>query len=365
MWETLYARAIGEGATDEEIAVFDKLTDEIRNGKLHNENELLFQVGKKLSDVYGVTTKCKIIEVGKTQEERWNLFEQVVEQIEKGDVISIDITHGLRYQPFILTIALFYLKSLFNIDVKNVYYGALELSRSYYNGKTPIMNLVSLIGMINWTNATFAFTRYGDTSVLSTVLSDEKYSELLNRAAYFNSVLKLNTVGKIRSNAKKFIKEVKQIDQLEKDLIPLKMVKDMILEFPISIRETKADWELMLLLSEKHWQTQNYGLAILAAWESIMERFSEIFQIDIRNDFDNYRKVSQKVRNKELLGEVAKKIGRFRNAIAHAETEKSDAPNYIIEKFPYWFNKLKEELYSEELVARSKKIKFKNSPSLK
>jgi len=114
----------------------------------------------------------------------------------------------------------------------------------------------------------------------------------------------------------------------------------------------------MLLLSEKHWKNQQYGLAVLSSWEAIIERFAAIYQVDVRNSFDNYKRISQIAKDRRALKNIGKKIGNFRNSIAHSETEKSSDPNRIVDSFPYWFKQLKEILNSNELNNLPQKLKF-------
>lgn len=359
MWSTLYARAIAENPTGKEFKIFEDLVDAINNGTIINNGTLLQNVAERLSVQYDVNTRCKLIPVGAGENEQWEIFDRIINIPQNGDTLSIDITHGLRYQPMILTLALFYMQSMLNVKIENVFYGALELSRKYYNGKTPIMNLNSLVKMISWTNAAFSFSRYGDTSVFNTVMNKEKNPDFLKRAEYFNNVLQLNTVTNIRTNADKFVRAVCDMETNENDHKAFNFVKKSIMEFPKQITETNSKCDLMLLLAEKHWKNQQYGLAILSAWEAMIERIADIYNVDVRNSFDNYKKVSQIVRNNKAFGKIGRKIGKFRNSIAHAETEKSDDPNLIVSDFSYWFGELKAKINEPLLNRLPEEIKLK------
>lgn len=348
MWETLYSWIIGENATDNEIENFYKIVDSIKNRNLENEPELIAILENKLSSYYNVKTNCKIIPVGKSESEHWQTFEKIISIPKSGDSLSIDITHGLRYQPMILTISLMYLKTLKNINIKNVFYGALELSKSYFGEKTPIMNLNTIVNMIDWTNAAFSISRYGDTSVFSEVMNKETESEFLKRATFFSSVLQLNTVANIRTNAENLIKEANRISNDKNYFKAYSLIKESILTFPQKLIESKTDWELMLILSERHWQSSQYGLSILAAWEALMERMSDIYKLDIRNNMDAYKEISLKARKNKITKGIAIKIGKYRNSIAHAENDKSPDTNKIIETFPYYLKELKNLICNEE-----------------
>lgn len=360
MWETLFDRAIGADASDNEIEQFSEIADSIKQNTLSNNSPLIRIIGDKLSEVYGIETLCKIIPVGKDEDELWGTFNEIINIPQFGDTLSIDITHGLRYQPMILTIALFYLQSLKNIKIENVYYGALELSKSYYEGKTPIMNLSTLTNMVTWTNAAFSFSKYGDTSVFSTCMNSSAPEDFLKTSIYFSNVLQLNTVGDIRANAKNFISKSEHIDLETPINKPFSYVKTELQKFPKEVVATNTDWELMLLLSERHWNNGQLGLSILAAWEALMEKLSEIYGIDVRNDFAMYRQISINARIFKPTKIIAGKISEFRNAIAHAETDKCADPNLIITTFPYWFSELKKVINSSEILEIKKRKPLKN-----
>lgn len=360
MWETLYLRIIGEDPSDIEIENLYKIADAVKNRNLENKPKLIEILENKLSSYYGIKTNCKIIPIGKSEKEHWQTFEKIINIPKEGDSLSIDITHGLRFQPMILTVSLVYFKTLKNISIKNVFYGALELSKSYFNEKTPIMNLNSIVNMIDWTNAAFSISRYGDTSVFSEVMNKDDESEFIKRATFFSSVLQLNTVAKIRTNAENFMKEANKLSADENYLKAYSFIKESILAFPKKLIESKSDWELMLIISENHWKNSQYGLSILAAWEALMERLSVIYLIDIRHSIDNYKKVSMLARKLKLTKKVAEKIAQYRNSIAHAENDRSPDTNKIIESFPYWLGELekliKDNKFDKHVLKERKSI---------
>ena len=86
-------------------------TDENRRLKILLENTQL--------DSSGV-----LIPTGQNEEEIWEIFHTIINNIEEGDKIVLDITHALRYIPMLATIILDYAKVVKNIEILGIYYGA-------------------------------------------------------------------------------------------------------------------------------------------------------------------------------------------------------------------------------------------------
>ncbi|GJQ64195.1 MAG: hypothetical protein SCALA702_32480 [Melioribacteraceae bacterium] len=347
MWETLYFSAIEENPTDEETDNIYEMIDAKNAGGL---SEAHFNIIEgKLTVLYGLKVKTCQTPVGLNSEEHWEIFRLLTEIPSDGDNISLDITHSLRFQPFISQLAISYLQTLKGVNIKNVFYGALELRNTYFEGKTPIMNLNSLVSMLDWTNAAFALSRYGDTSVFNELLDNELQKEFLKRSKYFYTVLQLNMVASIKSNAERFLKSTEKIDVEKLNSKAFALIKDTITDLPKTILSKEKEWHVLFELAERHWKNSQYGLAILSAYESIIERLANIYKVDARNNIDIYKELGKIAKKKRGFGDIAVKMAKFRNAVAHAETEKATEPNHVLENFEHFFNELKSRIDSTEL----------------
>lgn len=107
---------------------------------------------------------------GKSEDEFWIIFDKITSVINEGDEIVFDITHGFRSQPFIVIVLLLYLKSLKNIKIKNIIYGAFEAKDQ--NNITPVFELKSFIDLVDWSNAVREFTENGNMKYFNTLLSE-------------------------------------------------------------------------------------------------------------------------------------------------------------------------------------------------
>ncbi|WP_322785246.1 TIGR02221 family CRISPR-associated protein [Methanotorris igneus] len=97
------------------------------------------------------------IEIPKSQEDLWDLFEKIVESVNDNDEIIFDITHAFRHIPFMSFIVLLYLQQVKNVKIKGIYYGAFMKD---YN-KAPIFDLSSLLNLAEWLYEIRDLKKYG------------------------------------------------------------------------------------------------------------------------------------------------------------------------------------------------------------
>lgn len=100
-----------------------------------------------------------MIPKGQNEDEIWDLFRKVLEQLEEGDEVVADITHAFRFIPMIMITILNYAKTVKNITVKNIYYGQFDKDEEF----NPILSLKLYDQLLDWTQATNTFLRYGNS----------------------------------------------------------------------------------------------------------------------------------------------------------------------------------------------------------
>ena len=149
MWESLYSYCIDpnelENLTIDQNDIFGKIAFAIefanQESKLNFSTKLLSYrpeliqiIEKQISKKFNIETICKIIPVAENEDELWKIFE-ILTQIDYGrSILSFDITHGLRYHPMYIFLALNYLTTIeSNLKFGSYFYGALELSKMENN----------------------------------------------------------------------------------------------------------------------------------------------------------------------------------------------------------------------------------------
>ncbi len=96
---------------------------------------------------------------GGSGDEMWKIFEMAYGQIEEGDELYIDATHGFRYMPMLILVLCNYAKFLKGATVKRISYGNFE-ARDKRN-RAPIVDLMPLVELQGWTAAAADFVNNG------------------------------------------------------------------------------------------------------------------------------------------------------------------------------------------------------------
>lgn len=101
---------------------------------------------------------------GKDTESMWKIFQTVVDNVQEGETIIFDITHGFRSLPFLAFLFIAYLKSAKNVTIEAVYYGAWEMQK---DGVTPILDLTEFVSLLDWLSAVNEFVYTGNARYLA------------------------------------------------------------------------------------------------------------------------------------------------------------------------------------------------------
>lgn len=115
--------------------------------------------------------KLVSIPAGTCEEEMWDIFRLLTDQVGEGDKLYFDITHGYRSLPFLSFLALAYVRTIRHAEVAGVYYGAYEARQ---NDRAPVFNLTPFVELLNWTVAADRFIRFGDARDLAELAGAQK-----------------------------------------------------------------------------------------------------------------------------------------------------------------------------------------------
>ena len=118
------------------------------------------------------------IEDGNDNDQMWSIFETIFNQLEENDELYLDITHSFRYLPMLLIVLTNYAKLLKNCSVKAIYYGNFQVKEE----QKPIMDLLPLSALQDWTSAVSDYLQYGQIKKLSE-LSKSSLSPILKDPA--------------------------------------------------------------------------------------------------------------------------------------------------------------------------------------
>lgn len=110
---------------------------------------------------------------GKDEEEMWQIFENVFNLLEEGDELHFDLTHSFRYLPMLMLVVGNYAKFLKNASVCSITYGNFE-ARDKINNEAPIVDLLPLSSLQDWTFAAADFLKNGNASKFKQLATEHK-----------------------------------------------------------------------------------------------------------------------------------------------------------------------------------------------
>lgn len=107
---------------------------------------------------------------GKNEEEMWQIFTKLFEVLESGDELYFDLTHSFRYLPMLILVFGNYAKFLKDITVIYISYGNYE-ARDLPMNQAPIIDLLPLVALQEWTFAAANFKNFGKMGDLTTSIA--------------------------------------------------------------------------------------------------------------------------------------------------------------------------------------------------
>lgn len=118
--------------------------------------------------------------VGKNESELFEIFKRVYDVLEPGDKLYFDITHGFRSLPMLALVLVNYSKFLKGVEVKSITYGNFEVKEEIIDEegkkhlKAPIIDLLPLSGIQDWTFAAADYIRNGNSKQIKKLITDHQ-----------------------------------------------------------------------------------------------------------------------------------------------------------------------------------------------
>ena len=151
------------------------------------------------------TIEDKDIRDGMNKEEIWEVFQTIYDTLEEGDEVYMDLTHSFRFLPMLLLVLGNYAKFLKGITIENIVYGNYE-ARSIAENEAPIISLLPLASLQDWTFAAANYLQNGRVTQLEG-LANKELKEMLQNTKDINQ------------DARALNKYVKTLSTFTKDLL--------------------------------------------------------------------------------------------------------------------------------------------------
>ena len=317
---------------------------------------------KELLSKEGINAKSVDILKGENTDQLWNNFNKIFEEFEKDDEVYVDVTYSLRSIPIIFMSLLNYARAVKNINIKGIYYGALDVGKSINICEenlmlVPIFDLTFFGKIQDWARGAEKFLTTGDSRLLVNELSTKNLlSEICNRNVK-NEVTLMETISenlkaysenlltcrgkKIASQGKKLKDELNKIKEITiTDFAPFskiisqicdslelyngEVINDSIYAIKQS-RKFKLLQQAYTMLQETliTYLTVDIGLDYKErhqrkSAERIMKYF--LYKENSNNKLTKKEEQLKAICNEKLMveiGKIYKEIGDFRNDINH------------------------------------------------
>lgn len=172
----------------------------------------LDQLATHLKSVLGIPCVLKLIPYGRTQQEQTETLEILVNCFSPNDTATLDVTHGLRHLPMLIQQSALVLRSLKDVTISGIHYGALDLTAQNI---TPVMRLDGLLELDRWNQALAIYDESGDYGSFVPLLEKSGFSknalDSLRDAAFYEQT---NSVQKAHVKLKNFLTLLKKEESI-------------------------------------------------------------------------------------------------------------------------------------------------------
>jgi CRISPR-associated Csx2 family protein len=297
MWDVMYDKFI-EHKTD-------KIWEDIYNSVHHKWNSKTeIEEANFVNEAFaGSRVRPVFVKYGMNAEENeYNVVQilKIDKFLEDGDQLYVDITHGFRSLPLILTNVLNYLSkhSRKNIQLEQISYGMFEVSGEY-NGITPIVDLNIIKDLQQTVKAAHEFKEYGEGYIYSKILKS-KSDRILFKEYCEN--MSLNNISGIKSNIAR-IKGIKSenLSGLQQLVIP-ESIENLKQRFSDKLSASQFEFELALQMYEN----KKVGYSFVSLCESIVTKVCESYGFDAGKY--HHREVAKATLSNNGLGKSKKKL---------------------------------------------------------
>jgi CRISPR-associated Csx2 family protein len=183
----------------EELKLDARLTEGVRRAAAHNDGLLdrshLDPLEEEAAEKLDIGVSLRLIKDARDEEGQLDPLRELMQGIEHGDLVSLDVTHGFRHLPMLALASALLLRKVRGAVVRGLYYGALESPEST---RGHVVRLTTLVGLADWLGAFAILEHTGDFGPFARLLErDGLDPEELARAAHLERVGGFQAEGKI------------------------------------------------------------------------------------------------------------------------------------------------------------------------
>lgn len=277
---------------------------------------------QRLSEKLGIPVQCMLISYARNEAEQSTILTDLAEHLAPGENIILDVTHGFRHLPMLALVAARYLARVRNVQVQEVYYGALEMTDPATR-QTPVLRLSAMLHMLDWVDALAVYEHSGNYGIFAPLLQQDgmpaERANLLAQAAYFERSGNPVQAKQSLSGAHNHVRDHQG---------PLgQLFKATLTEHIGWFRQgSRADWELAL--ADRYLARQDYLRTITYLCEAYISRVTENMGGNVNQFEDRDLAFKEADKNQDVW-----LLKHLRNAMTHGvRTDNRDAKRLLQDK---------------------------------
>ncbi|HIK29927.1 MAG TPA: TIGR02221 family CRISPR-associated protein, partial [Oscillatoriales cyanobacterium M4454_W2019_049] len=318
MWEEVYRVFSQESASGFQEEEWLGLAEQIES--LDRRSSLDSLDLTPVENVLGDRSKCILIKYGLDEaelQENLDRILKIVDDLQEGDELYIDITHSFRSLSVFLLLVLIFLNDLEQekkIKIQGVFYGMLDVIGEL--GYAPVVNLKSLFDLTQWIKGAYSLKNFGNGYLISQLLEQEGETELADRINKLSEAININYLQTIKQHSIDLKASLKNRGSSS----PFKYLRNILEKFTeqfSSRSERESDFQLKL--AGWYFENKRYATGYITLTEAIITYLCELYGKNLRAKSD--REEMKDFLHQYNYTELAKlyfKVNPIRNGIAHA-----------------------------------------------
>lgn len=331
MWEEVYETFCQEKNVNCDENYYCQLTDKI--AQLDYRSPLDSLDLSLIESVLGAKSRCILINYGLDQAELWSNFDkiiQVIDSLEKGDELYLDITHSFRSLSVFQFLTVTFIQELLSekqIKISGVFYGMLDVTAELKY--TPVVDLNPLFEITAWIKGAYSLKNYGNGDLIAELLEKQGETTLAQQISQVSQSINMNYVNAIKQNSTTLKSSLAKPSPSK----PFNYLRGILEKFAEkfaqkSTRSAIPEAEYQLELAGWYFENQRYATGYITLAEAIITYLCELegknpgSEID-RNTMKTFLHHADN-RNRELA-QLYFQVNPIRSAIAHALIDKKRA----------------------------------------
>ncbi len=325
-----------------------------------NLDELLIVATKAAEEKHIKDCDCqtptKIISIpdGRNEGELWEIFERIYTKIPENADLIIDVTHSFRSLPIVTLSIIQYLKTLKNVKIERIVYGAFEAKDENY--VAPVFDLTPFIDIIDWSYSIYDFVNHGNSELLrdkintlhkSTYIDNAKekskklsgLGESLNKLSNSLDIVRVKETFSLTQNL------LKKVDSVKDDIIRIpqsKPIEPLLTLFKnkfsdLCINESESftpkGFNAQIKMLELYLENHQFMQAITLAREVLVSKLAILFN---KNPINQREEIEKLLNQPRITNEI------HPDDVGNVITELSENQKRILNNFTNTWQKVRE-----------------------